>query len=507
MGQSNLSSDEIALIKRLFELEIPNQEILGYINNARANVKNHINNGRITDIKQGRIGAGIQACDEAKAKAFMEKYGNIPNSKKLNFLCVKDGYLENEESEILEFKETFKSIKEDRLLHSIQAMANNQGGFIVFGVKEEGQKTKKFIINGLEAKEIDSLMQDKKHFSEKLGSHFEENIKIERDKESIAGKVVGYIEVLESQNKPIINKNGDIYYRYNAETRKIKKLDLIKILENRETQVLKNTFYAHIETILKNGIENSAVINLSTGGVEGKGGNFLIDESLLSKIAFVKEGEFVAKKGKPTLILKGNVQPLNAEGIVVHQTHDKNIDDNLIYECFLKQENIDSPKVYLKAMCGYNSKWYPIYFYAEKAGLNKERLKEFFKSLRKENISEKKINEKVKLIEENLPQQEYDKKKTKYENELINKKDLLQIIQTKQDIKPATILNYICNSIIGLEQEYIHKNKKYLLEQLLKLRQYFIGKEDSMPTQIKKAIAYIDRVLFCKEQNIENRNN
>ena len=41
MGQSNLSSDEIALIKRLFELEIPNQEILGYINNARANVKNH----------------------------------------------------------------------------------------------------------------------------------------------------------------------------------------------------------------------------------------------------------------------------------------------------------------------------------------------------------------------------------------------------------------------------------------------------------------------------------
>ena len=84
---------------------------------------------------------------------------------------------------------------------------------------------------------------------------------------------------------------------------------------------------------------------------------------------------------------------------------------------------------------------------------------------------------------------------------------MLQIIQTKQDIKPATILNYICNSIIGLEQEYIHKNKKYLLEQLLKLRQYFIGKEDSMPTQIKKAIAYIDRVLFCKEQNIENRNN
>ena len=71
----------------------------------------------------------------------MEKYGNIPNSKKLNFLCVKDGYLENEESEILEFKETFKSIKEDRLLHSIQAMANNQGGFNCFWrQKRKGKK-------------------------------------------------------------------------------------------------------------------------------------------------------------------------------------------------------------------------------------------------------------------------------------------------------------------------------------------------------------------------------
>ena len=68
---------------------------------------------------------------------------------------------------------------------------------------------------------------------------------------------------------------------------------------------MKNTFYAHIETILKNGIENSAVINLSTGGVEGKGGNFLIDESLLSKIAFVKEGEMCSKKRQTYFNIKG----------------------------------------------------------------------------------------------------------------------------------------------------------------------------------------------------------
>lgn len=501
MGQSNLGNDEIALIKALLKLKIRNQEILGYINNARGDVKNHINNGRITDIKKERIGADIQACDEAKAKAFMNKYGNISNSKKLNFLCIKNEYLENEESETLEFKETFKSIKEDRLLHIIQAMANNQGGFIVFGVKEEGQKSKKFIVNGLESKEIDSFMQDKKRFSEKLSSHFEENIKIERGKESIAGKIVGYIEVLESQNKPIINKNGDIYYRYDAETRKIKKLDLIKILENRETQVLKNTFYAHIETILKNGIENSAVINLSTGGVEGKSGNFLINESLLSKIAFVKEGEFVEKKGKPTLVLKGEVQPLNAEGVVIHETHNKNIDDNLIYECFLKQENIDSPEEFLKAIANSSSEWLPIYFYAEKAGFNKQRLQEFLSQIQ----GAKKLDKKIEHIEKNMPEQVIvGKYNAKYKSDILENKNLIEIINKPTSCK--TTLIYVCNSIMELNKKEINNNKDYLLRELLELKKHFASQRNFM-SSIKKAIAYIDRVLFCEEQNIENRNN
>lgn len=196
----------------------------------------------------------------------------------------------------LEFKESFGSIKEIKLLHTIQAMANNKGGFILFGIKEEGQKTKKFIVSGLEHKQAEDLMQDKKLFSEKLAAHFGEDIKIGRGKEEVANKMIGYIEVFESHNKPLISNDGDIYYRYDAETRKIKKLDLIRILENRTTQELKNIFYHHIETILKNGIENSAILNVKTGDVEGKSGNFVVDESLLPKIAFIKEGEFVEKK-------------------------------------------------------------------------------------------------------------------------------------------------------------------------------------------------------------------
>lgn len=60
--------------------------------------------------------------------------------------------------------------------------------------------------------------------------------------------------------------------------------------------MISTTLSRHIENIIRNGIENTAILNLKTGEVEGKSGNFVIDESLLPKIQFIKEGEFVEKK-------------------------------------------------------------------------------------------------------------------------------------------------------------------------------------------------------------------
>lgn len=96
---AKLNDHEIAIIKALLLLKIPNQEILGYINNARGDVKNHINNGRIAEIKQNKKGIDIKPVSEQEAKGFMEKYKNISNNKKLDFLHIKDGYVEIEESE------------------------------------------------------------------------------------------------------------------------------------------------------------------------------------------------------------------------------------------------------------------------------------------------------------------------------------------------------------------------------------------------------------------------
>ena len=161
MAKNPISNYEIGIIKVLISLKYENQDILAYINRYReANKLKHINSGRISDIKSGKIG---------------------------------------------------------------------------------------------------------------------KDIPLALDKE-INQKLVAYIQIFESNDKPLINNNGDIYYRYNAETRKIAKLDLLRIINERKEKELHLTMQKHIENIFKNGIENSAILNVITGEVEGKGGNALISQ-------------------------------------------------------------------------------------------------------------------------------------------------------------------------------------------------------------------------------------
>lgn len=55
--------------------------------------------------------------------------------------------------------------------------------------------------------------------------------------------------------------------------------------------------------VSKIGVENTGILDISTGKIEGKSGSILIDESLLSQIAFIKEGAFSETSGTPTLKL------------------------------------------------------------------------------------------------------------------------------------------------------------------------------------------------------------
>lgn len=276
-------------------------------------------------------------------------------------------------------------------------MANNKGGFIVFGISEENNDSiKKYYIKGIDEKQYKSFMQDNKRINEVLNSNFRESIRFKRDCKEINQKLVAYIQIFESNDKPLINNNGDIYYRYNAETRKIAKLDLLRIINERKEKELHLTMQKHIENIFKNGIENSAILNVITGEVKGKGGNFLISQDLLPKIAFIKEGHFVEKGGAPALVLKGNVESISTDGIVV--THDvlKSIDDKYIYEVFFLQNiNKQDAITCLETMAKFQASLLPMRYFAKKAEMDKDGLVQFLESIARDTTKKNFVNKKI----------------------------------------------------------------------------------------------------------------
>lgn len=136
--------------------------------------------------------------------------------------------LHAKESETIEFKKSFHGFKNwDKVLKPIQGMANNCGGYIFFGIEEKDETNENHEggkILGLEETQIDRFNVDPEEVSSHLNSWFQEEIKIKRLEGEIEGKRICILKVYESDNKPIINKNGEIFYRYSGQVKKYKNL-------------------------------------------------------------------------------------------------------------------------------------------------------------------------------------------------------------------------------------------------------------------------------------------
>lgn len=489
---TDITDYEVSLIKKMLDMKIPNQKILGYINNCRGDVEKHINNGRITDIKQGKIGKDIPLATQDEVESFMQKYGTFHGDSEIDkILQIKHGYLLCEENEEIEFKETFSGFKNNtRLITTIHAMANNKGGMIIFGIKEmQSGDNKKYKISGVDSEQLKKFNVDNKEISNQLNAAFGEHIEFQKIIKSIEGKDICVLKILESKNKPIIDSGGKIYYRYNAQNQTIKKLDLLRMLKERDMQELSNTFYKHIKTILKNGVENSAILNVLTGDVEGKSGNFLISEDLLPNIAFIKEGHFVEKSGAPAIVVRGNVESISADGIVV--THDvlKSIDDKYIYEVFFLQKDINKQDAItcLETMSKFQTSLLPMRYFAKKAEMDKDGLVQFLESIARDTTKKNFVNKKIERLRGDEPKK--SETINEFKEKINNKNNLLKIIKKDGDIGKISV------AIMSYDKEEI--DKIYILSELRKLYNYCVQHNKNIQiSNIRKAIAYIDRIFF-----------
>ncbi|HEX3625709.1 MAG TPA: ATP-binding protein [Verrucomicrobiae bacterium] len=281
--------------------------------------------------------------------------------------------LVSRESGWLEFKESFGFQNLGKYIRSAAAFANAKGGYIVYGVANSPHE-----LIGLKDNRFDQLDPDK--LSAFLNEHFDPEIEWDRHIHEIEGREFGILHFRESRNKPVICrkgtddgralKEGEIYYRYKGRTQTIRYAELKELIDDRrkKEQLL---WFKHLKEIARVGIHEAGVFDLRSGKVSGAGGNFFIDERLLSQVSFIREGAFNETAGKPTLKIIGETRVIGpgTNGISgkTQIVRTKGIRAPDIILGFLRSEKIDEAQSYLTQICYESTAFLPFY-YLLKAG-------------------------------------------------------------------------------------------------------------------------------------------
>ncbi len=107
-------------------------------------------------------------------------------------------------------------------------------------------------------------------------------------------------------------KNGEIFYRYSGRTQTIMFAELNQIIESRLDTANKQ-WISLMSKIARSGPSNVAILDTEKGVIEKNDDQLLlIDEELIKKIKFIKEGHFEEKRGSVALKLVGDVQSVNS---------------------------------------------------------------------------------------------------------------------------------------------------------------------------------------------------
>jgi len=227
------------------------------------------------------------------------------------------GYLFHREGQELEFKEQYNFSSLADYFRDFAAFSNNKGGYLMFGVQDSPR-----IPNGLSANSLDQFEKiDPEKITGFLLNTFSGNINWEQAVFKVDNKDFGVFRIYKADIKPIIAKkdegkdqiikNGEIYFRYGGRTQKIQFPELEAIINKRVNQ--NNYQWLDLMSkIGKAGPENAAILDTEKSVIEkGNSKILVVDEKLAAKLKFIKEGEFVEKKGATTLKLVGDIMPIN----------------------------------------------------------------------------------------------------------------------------------------------------------------------------------------------------
>lgn len=406
MAKRSITDEEIALIKAMLKRGMKNKDIQFFFNTP----DRPVNSGRITGISGGTYSnsLSIAASSDTELDSFLsgftptgvsasvtvpsgvgmnEVYGPT-HSSTLKDLFEKDSggvwRFRHGESDKHECKESFGFRHADKWLRAVAALANNEGGYVLFGVRDKnivGGKVAadSYQVTGLSSNEFANA--DPADFSSRIKSVFDPTPRVEAVVVDVEGRFVGVIYVHRHPGRPVIAtknegnvKEGDIFFRYPGQSARIKYGDLRTLLDERDRQA-REQILPMVEKLLSLGPKNAMVADLLEGQLTDQNRSILIGEDLLDRIKFIREGEFDEVTGAPTLKLIGDVQSVDETGSIVRKGF---VTPSDLVEEFLNLRSPYDPKDFIRcAIEGGNGAWLPMHYYARKAGLDRTGLADF----------------------------------------------------------------------------------------------------------------------------------
>ena len=215
--------------------------------------------------------------------------------------------LASRENSRLEYKQTFNWRNRAKYAKTLAALANNHGGFIVFGVKDSPRE-----LVGVNSRGFDRL--DSSRVTEYLNSAFSPEIEWEAFRIEVEGFQLGVIAAKRAVVRPVVCtktdgqrlREADIYYRYGGRSDRIRYPELQRLLLERQEHE-RDTWLRHISQIARIGVENACVLDLNSGELSGPTDRILVSQGILDQVRFIHEGTFTERSddGMPALRLDG----------------------------------------------------------------------------------------------------------------------------------------------------------------------------------------------------------
>jgi hypothetical protein len=346
-----------------------------------------VNPYRLADLKKGKLHPLVPAANAAQLAVYLKTYKNRIEAQQkffeenplhpvnLNALFrVKDGttnILHVDETDRVECKQSFNWGNRAEYARTIAALANARGGYLLFGIQDSDKQ-----IVGIAAGKMSK--HDSSKITQYLLSKFSPVPVWEKSEMTIAGMTMGILYVRPCATRPVIClsddgsvlREGDVYYRYPGETRRVKSPEITEMIAEhvRRAQALWAQTLARVE---KAGVENVAILDTTTGIVAGQGGKFVIDESLIPKLKFITEGKLTESDGAPTLRLIGDLQPAAMTSGPVTTVHEPyNLSDDDLLRAFLAQTNVSNPSLYIERLALSQKSYLPVFYYMRLAQMD-----------------------------------------------------------------------------------------------------------------------------------------